>query len=117
MLIGTQRRARLRGIMVCLAAPSPAVAKVLRSTGLDRSFTICQDLSRAVAPVPDGAGKSRSHGGRRRPFALALPASEFRQRISRATGSRYFLIALSLMRGRKAGLMVNFSVTGLLTGP
>ena len=61
VLIGTQRRARALGIMVCLTAPSPAVAKVLRSTGLDRSFNICQDLSRAIAPELDGAGKSRSH--------------------------------------------------------
>ena len=57
VLIGTQRRARLRGITMCLIAPSPAVAKVLRSTGLDRSFTVCQDLSRAVASELDGAGK------------------------------------------------------------
>ena len=62
VLIGTQRRATLRGIMVCLTAPSPAVAKVLRSTGLDRSFTVCQDLSTAVASDLDAAGRSRSHG-------------------------------------------------------
>jgi anti-sigma B factor antagonist len=49
VLIGTQRRARLLGIMVRLAAPSPPVAKVLRSTGLDRSFTIYPDLSGALA--------------------------------------------------------------------
>jgi anti-anti-sigma factor len=41
VLIGTQRRARLLGATICLLAPSPAVAKVLRSTGLDRSFSIC----------------------------------------------------------------------------
>jgi anti-anti-sigma factor len=58
VLIGTQRRARLRGIRVCLTAPSPAVAKVLRSSGLDRSFNICQDLSSAIAPGLDAAGKS-----------------------------------------------------------
>jgi anti-sigma B factor antagonist len=49
VLIGTQRRARLLGIVVRLAAPSPPVAKLLRSTGLDRSFTICPDLSGALA--------------------------------------------------------------------
>jgi anti-anti-sigma factor len=41
VLIGTQRRARLLGARICLLAPSPPVAKVLRSTGLDRSFSIC----------------------------------------------------------------------------
>ena len=47
VLIGTQRRSRLLGTTMCLLAPSPAVTKVLRSTGLDRSFTIC-----ATAPAP-----------------------------------------------------------------
>ena len=40
VLVGTQRRARLLGTTISLLAPSPAVAKVLRSTGLDRSFAI-----------------------------------------------------------------------------
>lgn len=50
VLIGTQRRARLLGSVVRLAAPSPPVAKLLRSTGLDRSFTIYRDLPGALAP-------------------------------------------------------------------
>lgn len=49
VLIGTQRRARLLGIVVRLAAPSLPVAKLLRLTGLDRSFTICPDLRGAFA--------------------------------------------------------------------
>jgi anti-sigma B factor antagonist len=49
VLIGAQRRARLLGIVMRLAAPSPPVAKVLRLTGLDRSLTICPDLSSALA--------------------------------------------------------------------
>ena len=49
VLIGTQRRARLLGIVVRLAAPSLPVAKLLRLTGLDRSLTICPDLSSAIA--------------------------------------------------------------------
>ena len=49
VLIGTQRRARLLGIVVRLAAPSLPVAKLLRLTGLDRSFTICPDLRGALA--------------------------------------------------------------------
>jgi anti-anti-sigma factor len=40
VLIGTQRRAGLLGTKVRLLAPSPPVRKVLRSTGLDRSFSI-----------------------------------------------------------------------------
>jgi anti-sigma B factor antagonist len=48
VLIGAQRRARLLGIVLRLAAPSPAVAKLLRLTGLDRSLTICPDLSSAL---------------------------------------------------------------------
>lgn len=41
VLIGTQRRARLMGITMRLLAPSPPVTKVLRATGLYRSFSIC----------------------------------------------------------------------------
>jgi anti-anti-sigma factor len=52
VLIGTQRRARLLGSAVRLAAPSPPVAKLLRSTGLDRSFAIYPDLSGALAADP-----------------------------------------------------------------
>jgi anti-anti-sigma factor len=70
VLIGTQRRARLLGTVVRLAAPSPPVTRVLRSTGMDRSFTIYPDLSAALAserqeparpapvpPVPATAGR------------------------------------------------------------
>lgn len=49
VLIGAQRRARSLGIMVRLATPSLPVTRVLRSTGLDRSFTIYPDLSGALA--------------------------------------------------------------------
>jgi anti-anti-sigma factor len=58
VLIGAQRRARQLGIVLRLAAPSPAVAKLLRLTGLDRSLTICPDLSSALAvdqPEPANA--------------------------------------------------------------
>jgi anti-anti-sigma factor len=49
VLIGAQRRASLLGIVLRLAAPSLPVAKLLRLTGLDRSLTICPDLSSALA--------------------------------------------------------------------
>jgi anti-anti-sigma factor len=52
VLVGTQRRARLLGIVMRLVAPSPSVVRVLRSTGLERSFTIYPDLSGALAPAP-----------------------------------------------------------------
>jgi anti-sigma B factor antagonist len=55
VLIGTQRRGRQLGVEVRLAAPSPAVAKVLRSTGLDHSFTICQDASEGPLASEDAA--------------------------------------------------------------
>jgi anti-anti-sigma factor len=47
-LIGTQRRARARGITVRLAAPRPQLTKLLRITGLDRSLTICATLADAL---------------------------------------------------------------------
>ena len=40
VLIGTQRRARLLGTTMRLLAPSLPVTKALRSTGLDRTFSI-----------------------------------------------------------------------------
>jgi anti-sigma B factor antagonist len=61
MLIGAQRRARLLGIVVRLAAPSLPVAKSLRLTGLDRNFTICPDLRSALTverPEPTKASPS-----------------------------------------------------------
>ncbi len=68
VLIGTQRRARLLGGAVRLVAPSPPVAKLLRSTGLDRSFTIYPDLSGALLKGADGypgtgEGQTRLAGG------------------------------------------------------
>jgi anti-anti-sigma factor len=41
VLIGTQRRAKLLGTTMRLLAPSLPVTTALRSTGLDRSFSIC----------------------------------------------------------------------------
>ena len=49
VLIGTQRRARLLGSETLLAAPSPPVAELLRSSGLHRHFTIYPDIPAALA--------------------------------------------------------------------
>ena len=49
ILIGTQRRAKERGTRVLLVAPSPPVAELLHSTGLERCLTICPDLPGALA--------------------------------------------------------------------
>ncbi len=57
VLVGTQRRARLLGSVMRLAAPSLPVAELLRSTGLDRSFAIYPDLSGALAPEPEGPAR------------------------------------------------------------
>jgi anti-anti-sigma factor len=51
VLIGTQRRARLLDSVVLLAAPCPAVAKVLRAAGLQRHFTIYPDVPVALAAL------------------------------------------------------------------
>jgi anti-sigma B factor antagonist len=49
VLIGTQRRARLLDSVVLLAAPCNSVAKLLRSAGLHRRFTIYPDVRSALA--------------------------------------------------------------------
>jgi anti-anti-sigma factor len=48
VLIGTQRRARERGIVMRLAAPSSPVTELLHSSGLKRCLTICPDLPGAL---------------------------------------------------------------------
>jgi anti-anti-sigma factor len=65
VLIGTQRRARLLGSVVLLAAPGVSVAEVLRSTGLHRHFTIYPDVHAALAHVsspPAGYGEAAFPG-------------------------------------------------------
>lgn len=52
VLIGTQRRATARGIVVRLAAPGPQLAKLLRITGLDHRLTICATLADALPAPP-----------------------------------------------------------------
>jgi len=54
VLIGTQRRATARDIVVRLAAPRPQVLKLLRITGLDHRLTICATLADALPTVPQG---------------------------------------------------------------
>jgi anti-anti-sigma factor len=49
VLIGTQRRACALGIALRLVAPRPQMARVLRLSGLDRSFTIHPTPAAAVA--------------------------------------------------------------------
>lgn len=48
VLIGTQRRATARGIVLRLAAPRPQVVKLLHITGLDHRLTICATLADAL---------------------------------------------------------------------
>jgi anti-sigma B factor antagonist len=49
VLIGAERRARVLGIAMRLAAPSIPVVKLLHRTGPDRSVTICPGLRSALA--------------------------------------------------------------------
>jgi anti-sigma B factor antagonist len=59
VLIGAERRARVLGIAMRLAAPSDPVAKLLHRTGLDRNLTICPDLRGALAAEREPAGPSQ----------------------------------------------------------
>jgi anti-anti-sigma factor len=72
VLIGAERRARVLGIAMCLAAPSIPVANLLHLTGLDRNLTICPDLRGALAAereparqspqvLSGGVGRARDH--------------------------------------------------------
>ena len=53
MLIGTQRWATARGSTIRLATPRPQMAKLLRITGLDQTFTICATLDDALPTQGD----------------------------------------------------------------
>lgn len=64
VLVGAQHRAKTLGSVVWLAAPSLPVVKLLRSTGLDRSFTVRPDLP--------GTPPARAWPGSARP---SLPGS------------------------------------------
>jgi len=55
MLIDTQRRASGQGVTVRLAAPRPQLAKLLRTSRLDRSFTICSVVDSALLAEGTGA--------------------------------------------------------------
>jgi anti-anti-sigma factor len=70
MLVGVQQRARWRGITIRLAAPCPQMAKLLRITGLDRSFTICATLDDALPAQSGGPTATTSL-----PPAQARPAT------------------------------------------
>jgi anti-sigma B factor antagonist len=48
LLIDVRQRARASGITVRLAAPRPPMARLLRITGLDRSFAVHPTLSSAL---------------------------------------------------------------------
>jgi anti-sigma B factor antagonist len=48
VLVGTGRRAGLLGKFLRLAAPAPAVAKVLRVTGLDRQLDVFPTVQAAI---------------------------------------------------------------------
>ena len=80
VLIGTQRRAGLLGIAMRLAAPSPPVREVLRSTGLDRNFGVFPDVSSALAPERDEPARLRPA------VAVLAVAGEGRPAGSRSVG-------------------------------
>jgi anti-sigma B factor antagonist len=54
VLIGTQRRARARGITMRLADPGRQVAELLRVTGLDRSLTVSAAMADGLSPQRQG---------------------------------------------------------------
>ena len=54
VLVGTGRRAGLLGGFLRLAAPVPAVTRVLRRTGLYRQFDIFPSVRAAITGTPAG---------------------------------------------------------------
>jgi anti-anti-sigma factor len=72
VLMGSERRARLLGGSLCLAAPSPAVAKVLSATGMNQHLDIFPTVRAAIVGQPrlcQRSAKSRWSAG---PGAVAV---------------------------------------------
>jgi len=79
VLIGMQRRAGERGIVMVLAAPSSPVAELLHSTGLERCLTVCTDLPGALGwgrcePARTVATPQALAGSASRPHPAAVVA-------------------------------------------
>jgi anti-anti-sigma factor len=55
VLVGTGRRARLHGGFLRLAAPAPAVASVLRLTGMHRQLDTFPTVQAAMTGPPDAS--------------------------------------------------------------
>jgi anti-anti-sigma factor len=72
VLVGTGRRARLLGGFVRLAAPAPAVASVLRLTGMHRQLDTFPAVQAAMTGRPMPAPAVRHHPHRQR--AAVIPA-------------------------------------------
>jgi anti-anti-sigma factor len=70
MLVDTQRHASGRAVTVRLAAPRPQMAKLLRTTGLDRNLMICATVDDALPAQGDGPPAATSP-----PPADARPAT------------------------------------------
>jgi anti-anti-sigma factor len=52
VLLGTHRRAAGLGVILCLVAPRPQVAKLLRITGLNRTLIVHPTLPDALTLLP-----------------------------------------------------------------
>jgi anti-sigma B factor antagonist len=55
VLAGTARRARMHGAFVRLAAPPPAVAKVLRLTGMHRQLDTFPTVQASMTAPPNAS--------------------------------------------------------------
>jgi anti-anti-sigma factor len=70
VLVGTARRARMHGGFVRLAGPAPAVASVLRLTGMHRQLDTFPTVQAAMTGPPDAR---RRHSGTTRTGSAPQP--------------------------------------------
>jgi anti-anti-sigma factor len=64
VLVGTGRRAGLLGGFLRLAAPAPAVARVLHVTGLHRQLAVFRTVQAAITSLGRGQRPTDGHSGR-----------------------------------------------------
>ena len=103
VLVGTRRRAGLLGGYLHLAAPAPAVTKILSLTGLHQQLQVFPTIQAAITSPPTDTRRLDSRGGTRRGIAGGpahpLPASAHTGRAWRSAdvGELRLAIAAVLM--------------------
>jgi anti-anti-sigma factor len=62
VLLAVHKRAELAGGRLVLAGPTRSVNRVVTITGFDRTFTVCEDVTAALAVCGEASGPAKNAG-------------------------------------------------------